>query len=747
MFHAVEGDRVAPRELRYLKARDLALRSESEGIDFTSLVECRRSATSETVVLDVGVEVPQRRVHPIRPQERIAATFYEGDRCLPKVEALRVDFPLVPHLNLHVQEHPRSICLYEEQYESLRSRWTSPRFVHAIRRWLALTARGELHHEDQPLEPLLIEHAGHIIFPHDLGQNDAPLERLYVTATTSSAPGDYFLITQREPPSGDAPPFVVSLHGCQPTVHGIINRSPRTLAALADLVADAGLDLLQEIRDRLKKWRYKDLGSHIVCVILFPRTRELRGAVERVDKWAFILDDRLEDVGLKLDVWQRDADQLGIVIKPNLSKRGEDIPVVVLNPSSELTRSMAASLNGGLFAQDPRIAAVGVGALGSQVVMNLARSGFGTWTLIDSDRLMPHNVARHALVRHFVGSRKAEAMASMANNIVADASDFRSLPADVLSPRELGTKLTTAIQEADAVLNMSASVAVARSLACDIDAKARRMSLFLTPTGRDSVLLAEDELRAIRLDAIEMQYYHALVHEESLKGHFTPVDERWRYGQSCRDITSTLPQNLVALHAAIGARAVEKVLDQPGACISIWRSDETGNVRRVDVQPSPIICHKLGAWTVITDGSLLEELWQLRKAKLPTETGGVLFGSFDLARSIVYIVGTVPSPPDSVEWPTLYIRGCKGLQQAVDAVSQTTYGMLEYVGEWHSHPAGVPAAAGADDIQVFTWLTRLMDHEGLPAVMMIAGDPGRMSCFVDEISRQENLLPGVPLYE
>jgi hypothetical protein len=39
-----------------------------------------------------------------------------------------------------------------------------------------------------------------------------------------------------------------------------------------------------------------------------------------------------------------------------------------------------------------------------------------------------------------------------------------------------------------------------------------------------------------------------------------------------------------------------------------------------------------------------------------------------------------------------------------------------------------------------------MNRDGLPAVMMIVGDSGRLSCFVGEIEKKENLLSGgVPL--
>ena len=123
---------------------------------------------------------------------------------------------------------------------------------------------------------------------------------------------------------------------------------------------------------------------------------------------------------------------LATLLPANNEKRGQDIPVDVLNPCFALTRDLAARLNGRANASDARVAGVGVGALGSQIVMNLARSGFGRWTLIDADRLMPHNVARHALDGRFVGMNKAEAVAYSAGTATFEDSGFQGLDADLL---------------------------------------------------------------------------------------------------------------------------------------------------------------------------------------------------------------------------------------------------------------------------------------------------------------------------
>ncbi|GKT09782.1 ThiF family adenylyltransferase [Desulforhabdus sp. TSK] len=732
--------------LRVPKAIALAQTLSQQTNEYASLVECRVTEEADVIIFDVEAEVPQRPVHSINRVERIAGIFPRSDDSAPEVLALRCDFPRVPHLNLREKELPRSLCLYEERYSELKRRWTAPRFVERVRQWLALTAKGRLHQEDQPLEPLLFGYAGQIILPRDLlksSTGDMP-QRLYLTATD---PQRFLIAHCKKPPAPvQSLPIVVSVHACPPQQHGIIHRRPASLAELAKVFQDLGHDLLGELRGRLKTWWEMDAlnddarRSSLVLVIVCPKLRHAGLEPETTDVWAFVTGSTLEEAGEKTGVWQSSDGHLCPFFVVDDAKRGEAVLLDLLNPSFQLDRDLAIKLNGQERADTPSIAAIGLGALGSQVAMNLVRSGFGNWVFIDDDRLMPHNLARHALHAAHVGWQKSLVMAEEAKRLVHDDSAFSYISVDVMNPREEAQRISDTLKSSDLILDMSASVSVERYLSLDVDSSSRRVSLFLTPTGDDLVLLAEDKKRELKLDELEMQYYRAIVTEEDISGHFKPLQRRRRYGQSCRDVTSTLPQDLVALHAAIASRAIREVMTSDTASITIWRADARGNVRRVDVQPCSTTRREAGDWTVCADTQLVLKLHQLREQRLPNETGGVLLGSFDLERRVVYIVDTIPSPPDSVEWPTLYIRGCKGLKTKTEKVSRETDGGLEYIGEWHSHPKGVRTTPSAQDQQVFAWLNELMGRDGLPALMMIAGDQGEVSCFIGEMNWMDNLL-------
>ena len=53
---------------------------------------------------------------------------------------------------------------------------------------------------------------------------------------------------------------------------------------------------------------------------------------------------------------------------------------------------------------------IGVGTVGSQIVLELAKCGVGRFRLVDGDHLEESNRARHVLPERYVGMNKAEAL-------------------------------------------------------------------------------------------------------------------------------------------------------------------------------------------------------------------------------------------------------------------------------------------------------------------------------------------------
>jgi hypothetical protein len=738
------GDAVGIAQLRGVKARDLAERLSRGSIPYAALIECRIAPTFDVIVMDVETEIPQVREYDIRQTERLGACFDVDDSAMPDVFAMREDFPATPHLYPPVDSIPKHLCLFEDDYADLKRRWRASFFVRRIQDWLRLTARGELHAQDQPLEQALANSGHRIILPRILSRVDeegggvrvVPLQitgvdehggKLLVwteIATGSTSAGNtvgYFALS-----------FSATPHG-----PGAITDAPRTISDLHAFLGTEGDDFVGQLRRQLLEWTQDPsaLARQLILIVRIPKRRAVGGPVEDLETWAF-LTPPLRELGPALGLWEPRGSGIALMVPVRDDRRGESAALDTLNVSFRLSRDVAAQLNGRSGADDRRIAAVGAGALGSQVILNSARAAFGRWTIIDHDRLLPHNAARHALGEIGVGHHKAIVLASVANRLMDDEPAFEAIVADVLAPGPQRQDIDDRFSNADLIVDLAASIPVARYLAAEAPGAARRVSFFLNPVGTDLVMLAEDRARHIRLDMLEMQYYRAILRDAALRDHLRRPEGRIRYGRSCRDVSLRLPQELVALHAALATGQLRRTADDDAAAIHIWRTGST-SLSVSDVAVAPVAGNQtlLGEWMVLYDDELLETIHRLRAQRLPNETGGILLGAFDVERKIIYVVDTIPSPVDSQERSTLYIRGCEGLQEKVDKAREDTFEQVEYVGEWHSHPDGVECLPSGDDLNVLSWLTTQMDTDGVPGVMMIACDREQLAVLLAEVAR------------
>lgn len=708
------------------RARALAETLASGRLPYVALVDCLQhddaGCVEEAIVFEVEVERPQQRTHDVRRHERIAVTFKPADNWYPEVAALRADFPKVPHTNLRPTEFPRSLCLYDQPWSQIALRWTPTAFIERIRFWLAETAKGTLHQDDQPLEPLLFSSGYHIILPSDYFATETEGDYQELKIALAYGGKDCRTLIAEKGQGAEVMAYLALSFVANPQMHGAIRHSPQNLRELAEFLQPAGIDLIEAIRAKLADWnKPKLLAMHVLFVIAFPLLRAGQATVESTDLWVFFTLKNVEEVGIAIGHWEKSQHGLGTPLKRDPAADGSSIPLDIISPHFDISRASAAAASG--LTPDVRpMVAVGAGALGSQTLRLLAQSGFGVWCVIDEDILLPHNLARHALNRGAVGMPKAATVAISLQQIYHEEGPANFVEADILHPGDNKGKIEEQLLSAELVLDMAAAIPVSRHLAHEAPGAARRISLFLNPRGNDLVLLAEDADRMFRLDCLEMQYYRALCQTAELRNHLAPLLGSLRYARSCRDVSATIPNHSVAMHAAIGAKGIRQATQSNAAAIRIWHSDpETLDVRRFDVAPSPIHRNQIGPWTLVMDQHVQGRISELRQSKLPKETGGVLLGAYDLGRKIIYVVDTIPSPPDSEEWPTLYIRGKKGLAEQVKEITTITDSQLEYVGEWHSHPDNCACRPSDDDLKVFAWLTENMADAGLPALMAIAG--------------------------
>lgn len=339
---------------------------------------------------------------------------------------------------------------------------------------------------------------------------------------------------------------------------------------------------------------------------------------------------------------------------------------------------------------------------------------------MDKDHVKPHNLTRHVALDWQIGTAKSTVTSALAVAAAGDPSRFHALKADALATGN--AELAAELAEASLVIDASTTLEYPRMVS-DKPELARHMSVFLTPSGNSSVILAENADRSITLRTVEAQYYRALIDESWGKNHLDGNLGTFWSGASCRDISFKLSLAQVQVHAANLAQMVMRFAKADDAKIAIWYRDaETGAVNAHFIRTHKESMHTVGDFSVYIDEGLEAELRAMRIARLPNETGGILLGYHDLSLKTIVIVKACPAPIDSVGTPTSFARGTRDVAEAVEDAGVRTANIVGYVGEWHTHPIGHSANASRDDVIQLVGLALSMVEDGLPALQLIVGE-------------------------
>ena len=235
-------------------------------------------------------------------------------------------------------------------------------------------------------------------------------------------------------------------------------------------------------------------------------------------------------------------------------------------------------------------------------------------------------------------------------NLIQSDSDLVAIASDVFGEDD---SVCMAFGQADIILDASASIAVERHLALDVQSDAQRISCFLNPQGTATIMLLEGADRSARLDLLEMQYYRELLKNEKYSDHMS-LPETMVYSGTCRSISSRISQDNVSLSAALCCKAIKLHTSNANGEIIIW-THATDSVEKESFMADKWITYEYDGWKVELSLSLLGEMRADREKALPNETGGVLIGTYDIVRKRIYVVYQVRAPEDSISYPTSFI--------------------------------------------------------------------------------------------
>ena len=183
-----------------------------------------------------------------------------------------------------------------------------------------------------------------------------------------------------------------------------------------------------------------------------------------------------------------------------------------------------------------------------------------------------------------------------------------------------------------------------------------------------------------------------------------------------------IPESRVIILSGLVAAGLGGAVDQSTGLIKIWSVQEGGAVDVLTSAPKAVKAEMRGDWSITIDQSVIDQIMERRSARLPNETGGVLFGVVDIPAKQIHINLAASAPPDSEETTSGFVRGMQGVRERIEQISNRTIGQVRYVGEWHSHPPLVATMPSRTDLIQIDWLATLFDMDTLPALMVIASD-------------------------
>lgn len=700
--------------------------------DYTLVSLAKLKLTEELLYEVVTVDVECHRVPDVNPsgikfRERLALMVPKDASELVEVLAIRKTFPLMIHQNDGAEGTAASLCLDTESTASVLRTWTAQKFLRKIQWWIESAARGVLHAPDQPVEQLFFVSKYELVLPWNFEAPKAGENRaLRFTRTPARPDGSFTLFLEQQNQARVETKGAFYEFSMPPAVHGHIERAPTTLGGLISYLEHRGADLksklIAELRARITdKGLVKSEAQWTIVLLHIPIVREQGGTPERTHHRAFIsLTNELE-LGEKIGAYvNHDGTYYSseILLEPVARDDWKSLPFDSLEVLH--TNSAAASrLQSGIVSAGPTAVLIGAGSLGSGLLNFWGRSGWGEWTVVDSDHIKPHNLSRHIAFPDAIGFPKAIVATEMHNLASLGATTAKALVVDALTLSD--DAVGKPLRDAEIVVDASTTLEYPR-LASSIEGLGRHISVFFTPNGNSSVLLAEDRQRSLRLRSLEAQYYRAVIQNGWGAAHLDGLS-KFRSGASCRDISVVMPYTKVMAHTGTLAEQIQLARTVDDALIRAWvRDPATGAVSFFDVPTYPETSRDYGDLKVYFDTGLEKRLHDLRNAALPNETGGVLVGYFDLPLRMLCIVDCLDAPPDSKATQGEFQRGVEGLVEQIKEISRRTLGIVGYIGEWHSHPRGHTADASGHDIIQIVHLAQTMAVDGLPALQLIVGD-------------------------
>lgn len=662
----------------------------------------------------------------IRKQEEILLYLHPlYPRKAPATMINRPDFPHknLPHLNLYVFDEfiPKPhLCLHHGNIDEWFLGASVEQYIVRVKKWLEDAAIGELM-KDEGFEPM----RRLSMFSYLRYDQDAALELVNSSAKAQVIKFFGLNITKVDEPLKDSISGAVDFHKpfTEPSIPCLLIFD-KTKAA-TDLYIGKHINYLGDLSDLI------DLRLLQRATSRFLNT--LYGNRVRISCFSFIYGIKRPQ---KVTNTSSDIELLNGMFFVNkcdgaITITGSE-PCQMLTHNNVFTPQMASVLSGVNQIYNKSVVVIGCGALGSKISLSLARMGLNKQTIIDSDLLMPHNLARHALYEDYSKDYifKATAQQKVINQIF-DTPGAKSIAKD-LQEIDIGT-----LSQDDYIIDCSASgivldylssykLEISRVIRCELALNGQLGFVFICNKEQNP------SLSDMRLQLIYTAVSHKKISQwlrESAQNKSDFAHQEFSIGFGCSSDTMILDDATINVHAGISAAIIKNLseTDEAKIIISIFNCENFSENATHEIPCEKLETHTVGDWVVKITDKKEAELKNMAKAR--AETGGILIGNIDKRKKVIIIMDYF-IPEDNQESVGGLVRGSKGIKEYVDNLVKNTAGVISYVGEWHTHPRN-STGRSTTDTQTFTYLVSELGKIELPALMGIFNESS-VSYFVQE---------------
>lgn len=342
----------------------------------------------------------------------------------------------------------------------------------------------------------------------------------------------------------------------------------------------------------------------------------------------------------------------------------------------------------------------GCGALGSKVSLEMARMGYLTQKLYDNDILLPHNLVRHEIAsQNAIGLNKANALKLEIESMYDDAKisvvDNNSFFCEDIFEEEIVIDCTASERN----LNWScmSNRIKNRFIRCEIFMKGKLEGIFIEGRNRNP-------------DAYDMRVFlwYKAMENEIIKIWLNQKNEEnieFHIGFGCSSDTMVLDDATINNHASIVPHCINKYsqIDDGTLVINYFDKDELQNNFIKIFEIEKYISWKTeDDWVIHCPYEIVQRLSKI--ACDQTENMGIWFGNIN-GRMKRITIADIYIPKDNVRSGGNVTGGIEGVDEKIREVVRNTGGMINYIGEWHTHPNGL-AVPSETDYRAFNTVTK-----------------------------------------